>query len=143
GVNENGCPTHETLELTINTPESSEVNAETCGSWTWERTGQVFTESFSGDIVFEGEEGECDETVTLTVTIVPAIEIIELCADMPYTFPYTGEDYWDAGVHEIEINETLCAILYLGFGEGGTCYLPGDAEEFPSGIINADCECEG
>src|SRR5690606_2233016 len=92
---------------------------------------------------FEGEEGECDETVTLNISIVPALEFIELCAAMPYTFEYTGHEYWEAGIYEIQINEALCAKLYLGFGEGSSCYFDGDAEGLPSGIINADCECEG
>ncbi len=144
GVNENGCPTIETLDLIINEPVSSEVTEEACGSYTWERTGEVFTESVIDEVrVFTGLDGECDETVTLNITIIPSQQISELCFDgFPYTAPW-GEDFYESGIFARQLSAILCVELEITFDgeQGGPCYLLGEEGGTPTGIITADCGC--
>lgn len=70
GTNANGCVDTQTLNLTINQPTSSSVNATACGTYTWSANGTTYTTS--GTYTYVGvNSNECDDIKTLNLTINP------------------------------------------------------------------------
>ena len=156
GINENQCPTIDTLELTINVPSSSTQNETACGFYEWFLNGELI-ETFDEPGIYTevgiipGVDGECDETVTLNLEVLDAPfteEFVSICDGEEYS-PF-GFGPWDeTGVYDVIIpaqNEDECDGLFrvnLFVGTGTTC----TTEEGISGTVEQDpntgeCFCQ-
>ena len=70
-VNSAGCDSVITLNLTINTPDSTGLSVSACESYTWQDNGNTYTSSGFFSTVFTNAQG-CDSLVTLDLTILKA-----------------------------------------------------------------------
>ena len=101
-MNEAGCPSVDTLHLTINESFLSEETAETCDSFTWH--GQTFDHSGTFYDTILGPAG-CDSTFILNLTINPSFSTnlnVEACNE----YEWYGETYSESGVYEHLLQST-------------------------------------
>ncbi len=70
----NDCPSQDTLNLTVgNARTFGRVEITNCGPYTWDLTGETFTEDVEASAVMEGANvGGCDSVVYLYLTILNA-----------------------------------------------------------------------
>ena len=150
GTNENGCPTLETLVLTINQPTSGTETVTACGSFEW--NGTVYEESGSYPFTFQGEDGKCDSTATLNLTIEPAEIIVEYVTTCEFFYQNSfGDFYFESGIYTEEYDEgELCPTEYTLYLTIATTPQPG-AEPQPcypegsqalTGTVDENCECQ-
>ena len=98
GTAADGCPTYDTLTLTVASDRSSHVQVNSCGPYTWAVNGKTYSKS--GVKTYKGttEEG-CAQRDTLTLNIVDRItnhEVVRNCG--PYTWDVNGKTYAKSGV---------------------------------------------
>src|SRR5690606_4213786 len=70
------------MDLEITTGVHTDTTATACGSFTWDRKGETYTES--GEYLYTFMNGECEDSITLILTmsdaIVPVFDAIgQLC----------------------------------------------------------------
>jgi gliding motility-associated-like protein len=88
-----------TLHLTITGGVHTDTTATACGTFTWDRNGQVYTQS--GNYDYMVANGQCQDTVTLHLTIKQLTTSITTVTVCPNQLPYTwnGKQYTQAGTY--------------------------------------------
>lgn len=147
GLNENGCPTEATVNITVNEPSGSVETEDACGFYVWAVNGETYTASGIYTDVTTGENGQCDFTATLNLTILeapaPVVEVYSSCT-APFTTPYGTFFSSTIIVSPIE-GENGCDgtfTLIINIGVPGTDCNDGDPSTIDD-MITADCGCEG
>src|SRR5690554_493508 len=106
-LNENGCDSIVTLDLTITASETSTITEVACGSYTWSANSQTYTTSGVYTETLATIEG-CDSVVTLDLTIsgqaVSTTVTEEVCGS--YTWSANNQTYTSSGVY----TETLATV---------------------------------
>ena len=91
----NGCDSVLTLHLTINNPQTENIEATACDSYEW--NGDTYTESGTYDKTFTASNG-CDSVVTLHLTINhPQTGLAEATACDSYD--WDGQTYTESGTY--------------------------------------------
>jgi len=93
----NGCDSTISLNLTINTPNSSSETISACGSYSWPASGVGYYTSGTYTTVLTNSNG-CDSTLTLNLTINPIYsqsDTVSICSS--YTWPANGNTYTSSG----------------------------------------------
>src|SRR5690554_5298085 len=105
-LNENGCDSIVTLDLTITASETSTITEVACGSYTWSANNQTYFNSGVYTETLTTVSG-CDSIVTLDLTISnsqsPTVTE-EVCGS--YTWSANSQTYTTSGVY----TETLATI---------------------------------
>ena len=98
----NNCPSVDTLNLVIgNVRTYGREYVENCGPFTWELTGETFTESTEASTIMAGANAVgCDSVLYLYLTVkhAPVVELGEtvICESaLPYI--WEGEEYTESG----------------------------------------------
>jgi len=87
-----------TLHLTIQEQPHTSATVEECGSYAWDKDGQVHTTS--GTYLHDGNDGICDYTDTLYLTIHPKPEPTEINVTACDLFTVNGETFRQTGRYE-------------------------------------------
>ncbi|MBO7109305.1 MAG: fibronectin type III domain-containing protein [Prevotella sp.] len=127
-----GCPSTDTLYLTINNSTETTVEAEGCGNYTWmngDETVGTYTASGTYTHTFDGANvAGCDSTVTLTLTIheLPAIVYDAPDDHVCDAFVWTAQT-WN-GTEMVDtvfatITETAYSLYDTAYNEFG-CPIP-------------------
>lgn len=101
-----GCPSTNTLNLTVNYNTSTKLVVDVCDSYTWDLNGQTYTESDS--VTFDYLTAEnCPSTDTLVVTIRNNSNYgttVVACDSFTWTVADggNGETYTESGVYTID-----------------------------------------
>ncbi len=105
--NQHGCDSLEKLDLTINTPDSTVVQIQTCGSYIWAGTGLTYSSSGSYSITLINISG-CDSVVTLDLVINSASDTtISLSNCGAFTWSQNGMTYNTSGVYSDTLQSAL------------------------------------
>src|SRR5690554_442522 len=105
-LNENGCDSIVTLDLTIIASETSTITEVACGSYTWSANNQTYSNSGVYTETLTTVSG-CDSIVTLDLTISNSQSSTvteEVCGS--YTWSANSQTYTTSGVY----TETLATI---------------------------------
>src|SRR5690554_5024901 len=106
-LNENGCDSIVTLDLTITASETSTITEVACGSYTWSANNQTYSNSGVYTETLTTVSG-CDSIVTLDLTInnqsVSTTVTEEVCGS--YTWSANNQTYTSSGVY----TETLATV---------------------------------
>src|SRR5690554_2711846 len=105
-LNENGCDSIVTLDLTITASETSTITEVACGSYTWSANNQTYSNSGVYTETLTAVSG-CDSIVTLDLTISNSQSSTvtkEVCGS--YTWSANSQTYTTSGVY----TETLATI---------------------------------
>src|SRR5690554_582966 len=105
-LNENGCDSIVTLDLTITASETSTITEVACGSYTWSANNQTYSNSGVYTETLTTVSG-CDSIVTLDLTISNSQSSTvteEVCGS--YTWSANSQTYTTSGVY----TETLATI---------------------------------
>ena len=91
----NNCPSQDTLKLTIGNVRSyGRVYVENCGPYTWDLTGETFTESTEVSTIMDGGNAVgCDSVIMLYLTIYeqPVInETVTICDNELVDYSWRG-----------------------------------------------------
>lgn len=98
-TNMNGCDSTATLNLTINTPSSSNQTVSACTNYTWPENGQTYTSSGAYSTTLTDMNG-CDSVVTLNLTIhqnQATTDNVTACGS--YTWAANGQTYTSNGAY--------------------------------------------
>src|SRR5690606_26087062 len=68
---EGQCAVDTTIEITVGTGVHTDTTATACGSFTWDRNGETYTES--GEYLYTFMNGECEDSITLVLTMSDAV----------------------------------------------------------------------
>lgn len=103
---EHGCDSTVTLTLTILEPSTGIETVETCESYLWQNTGQIYTETGSYESTLTNAAG-CDSIVNLNLTILEdsISENISTCDS--YTWPVNGNTYSSSGTYSESYTNTF------------------------------------
>src|SRR5690554_5068935 len=105
-LNENGCDSIVTLDLTITASETSTITEVACGSYTWSANNQTYFNSGVYTETLTTVSG-CDSIVTLDLTISNSQSSTvteEVCGS--YTWSSNNQTYTSSGVY----TETLATV---------------------------------
>lgn len=134
-ANVNGCDSTINLNLTVNNPSSSTINASSCTSYTLNST----TYSSSGTYVQtlpNANVNGCDSTITLNLTIV---------ASLTYYADADNDGFGDAAVDSVTctapvgyvLNDDDCDDNNNAIGMGQTYYADADNDGFGNAAIDS------
>ena len=100
GKTKDGCDLTVKLDLTINHSETKDTSAVACDQFTWDRTGETYTEG--GEKIYKGKTKDgCDLTVNLDLTInhSETKDTAAVACDQ-FTWDRTGKTYTESGKHQ-------------------------------------------
>ncbi len=106
GLNQAGCDSIQTLNLTVVPTALTSFTASSCGAYVWAQTGQNYT---SSGIYFDTliAQNGCDSILKLDLTITPnSSSVIHVFSCEAYTWTQTGYTYNDSGTY----SDTLSSI---------------------------------
>lgn len=94
-----GCDSILSLNLTIGQHSASSVQVETCGSFTWSQTGNLYTVSgFYHDTI--PNAAGCDSVITLDLTILePSASTWSVNSCVSYEWAQNGQIYTSSGLY--------------------------------------------
>ena len=100
--NDEGCLSHHTLHLTITHAETNETTMSKCDSYTWEMSGQTYTESGTYSYTHTSPAG-CPITEILNLTIKKGTQTEETVTECEnYLWPANGQTYSQSGDYLFE-----------------------------------------
>src|SRR5690606_566230 len=89
---EGQCAVDTTIEVTIGTGVHTDTTATACGSFTWDRNGETYTES--GEYLYTFVNGECEDSITLNLEITTGVHTdTTATACGSFTWDRNGETY--------------------------------------------------
>jgi hypothetical protein len=106
GLNQSGCDSIQTLNLTVTPTFLTSFTAASCGSYVWPQNGQNYS---STGIYFDTltAQNGCDSILKLDLTITSiSSNVIHVFSCNAYTWTQTGNTYMDSGTY----SDTLSSI---------------------------------
>jgi hypothetical protein len=106
GLNQSGCDSIQTLNLTVTPTFLTSFTAASCGSYVWPQNGQNYS---STGIYFDTltAQNGCDSILKLDLTITSiSSNVIHVFSCDAYTWTQTGNTYMDSGTY----SDTLSSI---------------------------------
>jgi len=105
-TNGSGCPSVDTLYLTINNSTVSTTTATACDSYSW--NGVTYTESGSYTYTTTNSAG-CDSTATLVLTInISPRDTTTASECAPYVWSVNNQSYTQSGTYSVTIDGQPC-----------------------------------
>ena len=106
GLNQAGCDSIQTLNLTVVPTYLTSFTAASCGSYVWSQNGQSYSNTGIYFDTLTAQNG-CDSILKLDLTITPiSSNVLHVFSCDAYTWAQTGNTYMDSGTY----SDTLSSI---------------------------------
>lgn len=106
GLNQAGCDSIQTLNLTVAPTYLTSFTAASCGSYVWSQNGQSYSNTGIYFDTLTAQNG-CDSILKLDLTITPiSSNVLHVYSCDAYTWAQTGYTYNDSGTY----SDTLSSI---------------------------------